>query len=353
MSARSKAIVLGLMMVGLLAGTAWAKVDPSGNTAWMGVYTESINYKNAESSDLPVDYGALVTEVVTDSPADKAGLKENDIIIAFQGNKITDSDELSDAVAKAHAGDNIDLKIYRDGKPMNLSITLGAASESETEERVESPSQRRGYNFWYGRTAKQSYIGVNLSDLTDQLREFFGVAGKEGVLISSVAKDSPADHAGLKAGDILIAIDGRKVSTSSQVQNIVHDLKVGDKANLTVVRNKNDMRLPVEIAERDVSNALAELYGQAVPEAPEAPEVPEEPNVRVPRPRMNLYDQGQAEKYFNSEEFQKQLDELREQMKSFRMEVFNSEEFQKQMQQLKEELKKLDLNVKDLEKKVK
>ncbi len=351
MVARSNVIALGLLLVGLLAGSAWGKVVQSGGDAWLGVYTESINYRTAESSDLPVDYGALITEVVTDSPADKAGLKENDIIVSFDGTKITDADELSDAVAKAKSGDKVDLKIYRDSKPMNLSVTLGTSSESE--ERTETPSTGRGYNYWYGAAGKQSYIGVNLSDLTDQLRDYFGVPAKEGVLISSVSKDSPADRAGLKAGDILIAIDGRKVSTSGQVQNIVHDLKEGEKANLTVIRNKSEMRLPVEVAQRDVGDMLAETFGQAVPAVPQLPETPETPSIRTPRSGMYLFDRGRNEQYFNSEEFQKQLDDLREQLKSMRKNVLDSEDFQKQMQQLKEELKKLDFDVRDLEKKVK
>jgi C-terminal processing protease CtpA/Prc len=346
MKTGSKLTLLGLLMLGMMAGSAWAKVDSKGDGAWMGVYTESVDYQMAERTDLPIEYGALITDVVSNSPAEKAGLKENDIIVAIEGTKITDSDELADAVAKAHPGDKVEVKIYRDGKPMTLAMTLGASSDSE--EQIETPAIRKAFrSYSLNRAGKQSYIGVNLTPLTDQLREYFGVPKDEGVLIGTVEKDSPADHAGLKAGDILIAVDGRKVTSVGDVQSQIHDVKAGDKANLTVVRNKSEMKLPVEVAEREGTDVLAEEFNQAMPEPPDVP------GMQNLRNRMYIYGDRGAEKSFNSEEFQKQMDELREQLKSLRTEVFDSESFQKEMEQLKEQLKSLDLTVRDLEKKVK
>ncbi len=351
MHTKLRIVALGLLLFGLLAVSGWAKVDSQDRNAWMGVSTESVTYDMAEKSDLPIEYGAMITDVVADSPADKAGLKQDDIIISLNGAKITDSDDLVEAVEKAQPGDKVELKLYRDGKPMNLSFALGS-SDGRTSLRI-TPRSKQNYSYWFGNTGKERYMGVSLTSLTNQLREYFGVEKNEGVLVNSVEKDSPAERAGLKAGDVLLAVDGRKVTDASEVHELIQDLKTGDKANLTVVRNKTEMKMPVELAERDASDVLSEAFREATPNVPDAPDAPEAPDVTTPsKPRFYFYDRGDNHS-FNSEEFQKQMDELREQLKSVRKEVWNSEDFKKQMEQLKEELKNLDLNVKDLEKKVK
>ncbi len=350
MKTGSKIAVMVILGLALTAAWSMAKVDTRGDGAWMGVYTESVDYQMADRTDLPVEYGALVTDVVSDSPAEKAGIRENDIIVAIDGVKITDSDELADAVSKAQPGDKVEVKLYRDGRQMTLPMTLGSQSDSESESRVVVP--RRSYSVTINRGGKQGYIGVELTPLTNQLRGYFGVTKDEGVLISSVEKNSPADRAGLKAGDILIAVDGRKVTSSGEVQSMIHDIKAGEQANLTVIRDKNEMKLPVEVAEREGGDTYAEMFDQNVPIPPDVPNGRNLRDLRSLRNRFYFYGDSDSVKYFNSEDFQKQMDELREQLKSLKMEEFKSDEFRQQMDQLKEQLRSLDKTVRDLEKKV-
>jgi C-terminal processing protease CtpA/Prc len=344
MKTASKVALVVFLFLGLTAVSSRARVDSSQDHAWMGVTTESVDYDMAERSDLPVEYGALIADVVPDSPAEKAGLKENDIIVAVNGAKITDSDDLSDAVDKAHPGDKVDVKVYRDGKEMTLSMKLG--STSDFDEEAEVTPRHRGYAYWFGKEAKQSYIGVDLTPMTGQLREYFGVPNDEGVLVSSVQKDSPADHAGLKAGDVITEINGRRVTSSGEIQSIVRDSKAGEQVNLAIIRDRSQMQFPVEVGQRDLGDALAQAYVQALPKLPA---VPLGPNMRK---HLYLFGDSSGVNELNSKDFQKQMDELREQLKSLRKEVFDSEQFKEQMRQLKDQLKSLDLTVRDLEKKV-
>lgn len=317
-----KLLGLAVAALALLAGLALAKSDVS-RSAWLGVYTQTVTKDIAAEMKLPVTYGVVIDDVVEDSPAEEAGLEEDDIIVSINGAKVTDASDLTDLVADQKPGDKITLKIYRDGKEQTLDATL--ASRKESNKRMFSivTPKSGNHSYWYGDTdLKQSYIGVSLTELSDQLAAFFGATKNGGVLINEVSEDSPAEKAGLKAGDVIVAVNDEKVADASDVSEIITDLKPGDKANLNILRSKSPMSVVVEVAEREEQDFMGSFTIPSVPDAPDAP------TIRIPRMK-GLY-------------FGKESEEL-----------FDSDQFKKEMEQLKEELKQLRDNLKDLESRVK
>ncbi len=333
----------------LIAPLASSKTDKPDKDAWMGVYTQSVSDDLAKGFKLPVEYGAIVNEVMADSPAEEAGLKENDVIVGFNGSKVTDSDELVKFVEEGSAGDKVNLKIYRDGKERELTITLGTRQEGRNRTaivtRLGKPNKKvLKYSYRTGED-KESYIGVSLTDLSKQLASYFGVQGA-GVLISEVTEDSPAQKAGLKAGDVILSIGKEKVENASDVQDLIRDMKPGDKAELSLIRNKTVEKVSVEVAERDTENHYGFFHGPSVPDAPD---------VSIWTPHMKGLHFGRNDKDDDENEFEwteSELKEFKDELKAMKQEL-RSDDFRKEMEDLRRNLRDLERSLNDLQKKVK
>ena len=125
------AIILAIALA-LLVTPGMAKKHGT-ERGWLGVYTQSVDYEVAEAFDLGVQYGAVINEVMEDSPAEIAGLKSGDVLVALNGEKVTDSDDLIDLMAETKPGDNLEITFVRDGQEKNITVTAG---EPRKEERV-------------------------------------------------------------------------------------------------------------------------------------------------------------------------------------------------------------------------
>ncbi len=269
----------------MMASILYAKSNKDSNQAWLGVKTQSVDYDLAEAFDLSVNYGAIVNSTFDDSPADEAGIQEGDIIVAINDSKVTDSDDLADFISDYIEGDKVDVVLIRDGSKKVVSVTLG-------ERKVNRYSDKRRYknkydrrdnkNRFFGRLSpvpsvpsiphvpsapfvvfdnnngnkcrwysSGSYIGVTITSLTEQLGDFFGVEDGKGVLITEVLTDSPAEKAGLKAGDVVTGVDGEEIENSSDLQELISEYDQGDMVEISYVRNKKIKAVKVEIAEND------------------------------------------------------------------------------------------------------
>jgi len=98
---------------------------------------------------------------------------------------------------------------------------------------------------------KRAWLGVSLLDLSDELREHFGASRESGVMVESVADGSPADKAGVRVGDIIVAIDGKDVKSSSDLRSAIRDKKEGDSVRVEVVRGKGRQALVATLVERE------------------------------------------------------------------------------------------------------
>jgi S1-C subfamily serine protease len=208
--------------------------------------------------------GAVVESVNPDSPASTAGLREKDVIVLFDAERVRSASHLTRLVAETPGGREVMLSVMRDGQRADLRITpettqgwfdprLGGIFDSE-DWREELEQARRAARE-LGRHIPEAMegvregmamhgrarLGANVQGLTGELAEYFGV--KSGVLVASVTADSPAAKAGLKAGDVITAVNGKAVASPRE---LVGALPAGDgphDVTLNVVREKKEMTL--------------------------------------------------------------------------------------------------------------
>ena len=200
---------------------------------YLGVSIERISV--LEKKELGVSHGVLVTEVQEDSPAEEAGLKEDDIILYFDGKKVRKTDDLTEKVRATEPGATVKVTLMRDGQRMDKDVKVGRLKTSYSI----------GRGFYLGQAG--SYLGVNLHDMAPDLAEYFGVKEDEGVLILSVEEDSPAEKAGIKAGDVVVAIEDEEVGDSEDLREILYDFEEGDEVTLTLMRQKKRMTVKAEL----------------------------------------------------------------------------------------------------------
>ncbi|MFH1373287.1 MAG: PDZ domain-containing protein [bacterium] len=242
-----------VVVAALLVSPLTAKSSKGSKTAWLGVYTQTVDRNLASDNDLSVKNGAFVNGIVEDSPAEKAGLREDDIIIGFNGSKIRDSDDLIEAITDAYPGDDVTFQIIRDNDKMELKVTLGkkpARSFKKLKWHSKTPDDKDFFIYRSG-TKEHPYIGVQLSDLSQQLGDFFGADKGRGALITEIIEGSPSEEAGLKAGDVIVAVDDERIFDSENVQKAILEREAGDKVKLTVLRDRKKTELTVEVGESD------------------------------------------------------------------------------------------------------
>lgn len=224
--------------------------------AFLGVGAEDINKENMGRYGMREVRGVGVTQVRKDSPAEKAGLKKDDVILRFDGESVTSARKLSRLVGESSADQTVRLTISRGGVEQEVSATLskhnmanilGAGIKDEILRGMgkDWPQIKSGdwpqvnsgdgnFVFSFGGNRR---IGVSTDTLTKQLADYFG-AKDGGVLISSVTENSPAAKAGLKAGDVITAVDGEKVDSSGDVSRVINKKQEGE-VSLTILRDHN------------------------------------------------------------------------------------------------------------------
>jgi C-terminal processing protease CtpA/Prc len=223
-----------------------------GGGAYLGVGTEDVSKENMARYGMREVRGVGVTQVQKDSPAEKAGLKKDDVILRFEGEAVTSVRKLSRLVGESAPDQTVRLTISRGGSEQELTATLakhelskllGAGIRDEVWRDLQKdlpqmkdfPPMQGDGNFVFSFGGRR--IGISTQPLTKQLAEFFG-AKDGGVLITSVNENSPAAKAGLKAGDVITAVDGEKVSSPGDVSRAINKKQDGD-VSLTVLHDRN------------------------------------------------------------------------------------------------------------------
>jgi serine protease Do len=228
-------------------------VDGSG---FLGVQAEDISRENMGRYGLNQVRGVGVTQVVKDSPAEKAGIRKDDVIVRLDGENVTSVRKLNRLVSEIAPEQTVSVTISRGGSERELTATIARRRDTfTTTEGFPFGGEPRAWR-WEGPLTNQDggdlvfalgnrrRIGVSTTDLSKQLADFFGITGGSGVLVTSVTDDGPAARAGVRAGDVIIAIDGEKVDSTGDISRIVNQKKDGD-VTLTIVRNKSQQTIRV------------------------------------------------------------------------------------------------------------
>ena len=215
---------------------------------WLGVALSDVSAEKARELKLPGEYGALVTEVEPDSPAAKAGLAKNDVILEFAGERVRSVAQLDRLVRETPAGRTVNLQVNRDGQARSLSAKLEGRGGSFRMPRVEIPRIRipEHHEFFFETTG--ATLGITGDDLTRQLADYFGVKQGKGVLVREVLAGSSAEKAGLKAGDVIVRVDGHEVGSVSELRRALPQNLEGErKVELTIVRDRREQALSVQV----------------------------------------------------------------------------------------------------------
>ena len=211
---------------------------------WIGVSYQSVTDDIADSFGLDRARGVLVANVVADGPAAKAGLKRNDIILSFAGTEVPDLRRFPRFVANARVGNTVDIVVWRGGKEVPLKLKIGEQEEAEkTNVSAQGPAKKPPEQD-QAVTSTIEQLGLTLQKISDQLREKYGLSDSaKGVVVTKVAADSPAAEKQLQAGDLILEVDQKPVTTPQEVTEIVAKLQAQKKSSvLLFVERQGDPR---------------------------------------------------------------------------------------------------------------
>jgi serine protease Do len=194
---------------------------------YMGLGITDVTPENAKFFDSNDNRGAIVTQVEANSPAAKAGLKVGDLITSINGHEVSDASQLQVMVGQTHPGTTIKLAVNREGKNMEVPVTLekmGARDKGEDQ----SASSETGKPRW----------GLGLGDITPDVRQQLEAPDDvKGAVVERVLPGSPADNAGLRPGDVILSVNRHQTASVSDVKKALADIPKGQDALLLVRSN--------------------------------------------------------------------------------------------------------------------
>ena len=234
-----------------------------GQVGMIGLRLSEVTAEHVKTLKLTKQEGAVVESVRPNSAAATAGFHENDVVLQFDGERVRSAAHLTRLVAETPPGREVMVGVVREGRRIDLRvkpepgnwfeprfggmIDLDSEDWKEQMERAGRAAREMGRNLPEVLAPGQGRLGVTVQELSGELAEYFGV--KSGVLVASVTADSPAAKAGVKAGDVITAVNGKTVTTPGE---IVSSLPSPDGAahevTLTIVREKREMPMRVTLA---------------------------------------------------------------------------------------------------------
>jgi len=239
-------------------GASAAHRGKDGDNAYLGVYMQSLTKDVRHGLDLDVDEGVLIGGVADDSPAQKAGIEDGDVIIEFNGDSVDNPDALSRLVGGLKPGTRVKVVVVRDGKHKSLEVELGEKPDNFDSfdfngARRFAPMMREfSKNAFFSPGPR---LGVHASDLNNDLAPYFDVKGDDGVLVLDVNDGSMAARAGVKPGDVILRVGDERIDEISDIHAALEDHNEGDQVDLTVLRHgkKKKLHAKVEDAREEYS----------------------------------------------------------------------------------------------------
>ena len=238
--------------------------------AWLGVRLKSVKTEKIVDGkkDLgeSVEKGAVVDDVVDGGPAEKAGLKKGDIIVAIGERKIEDADDIVAAMRESEPGTKVNLSVLRDGKNTQLEAELTEAKAGAKEKRVISknirvpraPHPPMAPMIW---SEQGSGYGFSLNTLNSQLGEYFGAPNGKGVLIEQVEEDSDAAKAGFKAGDVIVRAGKKTVTNVSDFRSVLGAFDAGEKIPVDIIRKGSRQTIQLTAKEQEKGMSMLNAPG--------------------------------------------------------------------------------------------
>ena len=224
--------------------------------------------------------GVYLSDVEKDSPAEKAGLKSGDVITEFNGEKVESVAQFRRLVRETPSGRTISITVWRDGRAQTLSVTMGNYEDQiqnqsagnlrqllprlnlsvpDQEMVIPWPSEPRAFTYQMPegtlnfngdgnlfRMSPTPTLGISAESVSGQLGTYFGAPDGEGILVRDVNSGSPAEKGGLKAGDVIVKIDGDRVRTLNEMQSKLRQKRDAKTVQVTVMRKGSETTVTIE-----------------------------------------------------------------------------------------------------------
>lgn len=313
--------------------------------SYLGVDSRDVTPERVASLKLKSDQGVEVLMVDQDAPAGKAGLKEHDVILSFNGAPVQNVDQLRRMIRDTAPGTKVNLAISRNGQQQNVQVELAnrrqviVAGEPFRLHKLDIPPMPEIPDVpiiaMMGRRN-----GLTVENLSRQLGEFFGAKEGRGVLVRSVEKNSPAEAAGFKAGDVIIRVGNEPVENMGDWNQILRQQSSG-KVPVTVIREKREQTFTLSLPERrgDRSsrgeNGFYDLGDIDIEIGDLGPEIQKE----METARLEM------KKAFDNKELQRQLRDAQRELKN--SVVIYQKDIKKQLEKSQKDLQKALQNLQD------
>jgi membrane-associated protease RseP (regulator of RpoE activity) len=232
-------------------------VYSSDGRSYLGVDIRDVTADRVSTLKLKEERGVEVTMVDQDAPAGKAGLKEHDVILDFNGTAVESEEQLRRLIREMPPGRTVTLGVSRDGAPMKISVQLADrkpippnAPKAVTIPRLPDIGKIDVPGYAFQIQTYSSALGIQTENLSRQLGEYFGVKDGEGVLVRSVEKGSAGEKAGIKAGDIIVRAGNEKLSDRADLAHVLRSHHDGGKLSLGIVRDKHEQTITIDLPQR-------------------------------------------------------------------------------------------------------
>lgn len=200
---------------------------------WIGVSVQTVTPEIAQSFGLKEPKGALVGDVVSGGPAEKAGVKRGDVIVTFNGKDIKQMSDLPRLVAETPVSKTVDIKVIRDGKELDLKITVAEL----TEERLRAQMP-----------VSEESLGMRVDNITPRWAHQFRLRDKSGVVVIDVLSGSPADMAGIQAGDIIKEVNRKPVKDMKDYGAAMGRVSKGNPVLLLIKRDGQTFYVSIKVS---------------------------------------------------------------------------------------------------------
>jgi serine protease Do len=245
-------LLLPLLFGGMFVGHAMDEGHPKSKHGWLGVSTSDMTPRLAKSMHLKTKEGALVKSVIEDGPAEQAGIKEDDIILQFNGTKISDGDDLLKEVRKTRPGTAVSIVVSRNDEKKTLKATLDQTPDwfaAPFVPHVPAVPHVQVLPPRFTMFNSMSSYGLSCRDLNKQLGKYFGAPGGRGVLVEEVEEGSSADSGGFQAGDVIVKVQNDEIAQTHDIWDALEDMKEGEIASVEVIRKGASQKLTLRIDE--------------------------------------------------------------------------------------------------------
>ncbi len=199
---------------------------------YLGVYLQEITQLLADSLELADAKGILISDVVEDSPAEKSGLQQGDVVRKIDGQPVDDTGAFRNEISNRRPGTEIELLIHRDGEELHVNVTIGRLDDEEEEASLQQAMEK---------------LGIRIDDVTEEMARRFGYSPGEGVVITDIDPSARIAQAGIRVGTLITGVNRIRVRSVEEFNNAIEEAMQLGRLVLTVRRGRFHQYVPIPL----------------------------------------------------------------------------------------------------------